>query len=210
MTAPARPEIVTEYAVRYTGYRHGQLAEVISRNPHHPTNGIAALAATQEQRRWQTDHRIAADAELVTRTITTTPWQPDQDEATAFVMSVRLPRPMLEVLIPDGATLETAWAACIGDREQVGTHDGRPAYGNITRWDLVQVLPDQDTATRFGERLGQASIGDAHTDQWNWYPATDDGDDPALELWGVVDGNEVRPEVAIAPLTALLLEAGEE
>ncbi|MFC3984945.1 hypothetical protein [Streptosporangium jomthongense] len=119
-----------------------------------------------------------------------------------------LPLNMLDLLVPDGSTLPLAWAVLVGDREQVGTHDGRPVYApTVTSWHLVQVCGYEVDAGHFARDMGRASLGGIEVDQWNWYPASDG--DELLELYGVVSGDETAAEVAIAPLTALLHKAGE-
>ncbi|WP_326828736.1 hypothetical protein OIE13_22790 [Streptosporangium sp. NBC_01810] len=122
-------------------------------------------------------------------------------------ITVRLPLAMLDLLVPDGSTLPLAWVVLLGHREQIQTTpDGRPVYGDVTSWQPILPVSYEGRAVAVAERLGAASLG-SEPDQWLWYPATDDGDLPITELWGVVDGNDVRPEVAIAPLTALLAES---
>ncbi|SFK91501.1 hypothetical protein SAMN05216275_1418 [Streptosporangium canum] len=125
-------------------------------------------------------------------------------------ITVRLPRNMLDLLVPEGSTLALAWVVLVGDRAQITTTpDGRPVYGAVTSWNPILPLRDQFEATTFAERLGEASIGGVCADQWLWYPVS--GECPALvELYGVVDDDQVQTEVAIAPLTALLADAPEQ
>ncbi|MER7213135.1 hypothetical protein ABT340_39240 [Streptosporangium sp. NPDC000239] len=113
---------------------------------------------------------------------------------------------MLTALVPDGASLEGAWVVLLGDHDQIGTHDGRPVYAPaVTSWQLVMPCPTEAAAVRRAELLGTASLGGAQ-DEWRWYS---DDDGQMAELWGLIDGDEVPTEVAIAPLTALLHKAGE-
>ncbi|GAA4221486.1 hypothetical protein FHR32_005106 [Streptosporangium album] len=122
-------------------------------------------------------------------------------------ITLRLPLAMLDLLVPSGSTLPLAWVVLVGHREQIQTTlDGRPVYGDVTSWSPVMPVADQGEALATAERLGEAAIGGICAAEWNWYPVTDDGDQPITKLWGVVDGDEVRPEVAIAPLLALLAD----
>ncbi|MER5622466.1 hypothetical protein ABT061_15625 [Streptosporangium sp. NPDC002544] len=123
------------------------------------------------------------------------------------LITVRLPRLMLDLLVPEGSTFAEAWVVLLGDREQTGTtSDGRPVYGAVTSWSPVLPLPDEAEATAFALRMGESSLGGIEPDDWIWSPVSDEC--PALvELYGVVDGHDEQTEVAIAPLTALL--AGE-
>lgn len=119
---------------------------------------------------------------------------------------MRLPRPMLAALLPDGSTLEQAWVVLIGDREHLHTTPaGQPVYGDIIAWDPIPAspLPGRYEAEAAAERLAEANL-DGPPVQWHWYHTIDG--DQVLELWGLVDGHEVWPEVAIAPLALLVGE----
>ena len=119
-----------------------------------------------------------------------------------------LPQPMAEVLVPSGSTLADCWVVCLGDREQLSTtSDGRTIYGDVTSWIPVLPLPDKLAALAFGERMGAASLS-ADPDEWGWWPIGDDCPE-LLELYGVIDGNDARPEVAIVPLSALVAGGGQ-
>ncbi|MEV7908598.1 hypothetical protein [Streptomyces anulatus] len=120
-----------------------------------------------------------------------------------FPLTLRLPRTMLDLLVPDGSTLPLAWAVLIGDREQVGTHNGHSVYSStVTNWHLVQVCGYQADAEHFAKAVGIASLGGIEVDQWAWHPLDDD---QGLELYAL-DGDEMPTDVAIVPLTALLAD----
>lgn len=117
---------------------------------------------------------------------------------------VRLPLAMLEELAPEGSL--DSWVVLVGDREPLRTtSDGRPVYGGIAAWDPVPAPPlGEAEAKALAVRLSKAEFGGIYADEWHWHPV--DGDGRALELCAVFDGDEVRMEVAVAPLTALLAE----
>ncbi|MEV7006818.1 hypothetical protein [Streptosporangium sp. NPDC051022] len=115
----------------------------------------------------------------------------------------RMPRNMLGLLVPDGSSLDLAWAVLVGDREQVGTHNGRPVYSpTITSWHFVQACSGQADAEYFAKDMGVASLGGVEVDQWAWHFLPGD---QGLELYAS-DGDEKPTDVAIVPLTALLAD----
>jgi hypothetical protein len=67
----------TEYGVRYTGYRHGQGKTKTVVEPLDAINRDEAEQAEAATREWQaaTEGELPVDAEIVTRTITTTEWK---------------------------------------------------------------------------------------------------------------------------------------
>ncbi len=64
----------TEYAVRYTGYCQGMTAVIVE--PLDATSHGEAEKSRDATREWQatTEGNLPVDAEIVTRTITTTDW----------------------------------------------------------------------------------------------------------------------------------------
>ncbi|GAA2990244.1 hypothetical protein GCM10017559_07820 [Streptosporangium longisporum] len=127
-----------------------------------------------------------------------------------FPITLRLPLAMLDQLVPEGSTLPQAWVVLLASRAQTSTTpDGRPVYGPISGWSPVLPVAYQGEAITTAMRLAEASLG-GEPDQWRWYPATDDDTLPLTELFAIVDGDEVCPEVAIAPLTVLLRDEPQD
>ncbi|MEV0830955.1 MULTISPECIES: hypothetical protein [Streptosporangiaceae] len=125
-------------------------------------------------------------------------------------ITVRLPRLMLDLLVPDGSTLAQSWVVLIGEREQLSTTpDGQAVYGDVTRWSPILPVADWVDARAFAYRLGESSLGGIEPDEWTWSPVSDECPELA-ELYGVIDSHDAQTEVAIAPLTALLRDEPQD
>ena len=123
-----------------------------------------------------------------------------------FPITVRLPLAMLDLLVPSGSTLPLAWVVLVGHSEQITTTlEGRPVYGAVSAWSPVLPVIGRTEAVTTALQMGAASLDGITPDEWLWSPFSDECSD-VIELYGVFEGHDVRPEVAIAPLTALLAE----
>ncbi|MFF3443572.1 hypothetical protein [Streptosporangium sp. NPDC002721] len=128
---------------------------------------------------------------------------------SASPTTVRLPLPMLAVLVPNGSTLDDAWVVLVGHHEQVTTTPGgQPVYGDVVGWKPVLPVASQTGAYEAALRLGVAALDGVEPDEWLWQPVN--GHPEIDELWAVVDSHDERPEVAVAPLTVLLADGSEQ
>lgn len=133
----------------------------------------------------------------------------------AYILTF-LSRPMAELLVPAGASLEDCWVLCLGQRQHIGsTPEGIPLYGPLVSWAPVLTLSSHQAAAELGERMGAAGLGRVPS-LWDWMPADDD---PArLELYAAYrighqhlhdDPYEEPAEVAIVPLQALICDPSQ-
>lgn len=69
---------VTEYAIRYTGFKHGKIRTLVE-ELYDPTDYQEAKRVVEHTRSWQADAdkrlKLAVDAEIVTRTVTASDWE---------------------------------------------------------------------------------------------------------------------------------------